>query len=104
MYRAGVFGLELLVSAAFASLFLGGSTVLWVASRRRARAARALHAGEAMETLDPDARADLVRMQRALQRSRGQPLEGGEVALGHQGEVSPADPDSGGTDPDPPKT
>ncbi|MEL6188657.1 MAG: hypothetical protein AAFU79_28900, partial [Myxococcota bacterium] len=66
-----VFGLELLISAAVASLVLGGSTTLLVASRRRARAARALHSGESGDGLDPAARADLVRMQRSLQRARG---------------------------------
>lgn len=86
-----VFGLELLISAAVASLVLGGSTTLLVASRRRARAARALHSGESGDGLDPAARADLVRMQRSLQRARGEPVGGGEVAIGHGGEVSTAE-------------
>lgn len=86
--------IELMVSAMVASVVLGGSSALLVASRRRARAARALHTGEGHEHLDPGARSDLVRMQRALHRSRGEAFEGGELGLSRGGEVSPAAPPS----------
>lgn len=73
--------LELLVTIVVVPVVLGGSATLLVRSRTRARAARALHLGEPESCLDSAAKADLRRMQVALQRSRREPIEQGELAV-----------------------
>lgn len=73
--------IELITSSLVAPVALGLGCLMLDRSRRRAHAARALQAGSSGEELDAATRQDMVQMQRALQRARGELPVGGEVSV-----------------------